>query len=327
MALDSADNDLRHSKPNVRKGAEHWMSKGGLVRDDSDDELGYDDLPWEWVFEEDTDTGNADGVNGDGGGLSRRPSRRGSKRRRRIVGARMGTFECKLGQAVLLSSPEPGKDWVGIITDFLEEEDEESEDNEVVKSANIMWFASPDEFMSTRNKRRADALPNEQYITADFNVNPLTSISGKASVMSKDVFFSKYPNGPPRKGKEAVAEYNKCIICRRGVNQVQGRYTEEFVWEDVYQEDNIFDLIDMIKNGLKAEAAKKRKKVDSDVSNLCFGQVVDADYANQYVDQKDDDVLPTTPRKKQKMASTGGTPDARRAKTLTTPSKKRYGPR
>ena len=149
----------------------------------------------------------------------------------------------------------------------MEEEDEA--EGETIKSANIMWFASPDEFMSTRNKRRADALPNEQYLTADFNVNPITSINGKATVMSKDVFFAKYPNGAPPKGKEQLSDYNKCIVCRRGVNQLQGRYTEEFVWEDVYREDRIFDLIAMIKDGLKK--AKKRKHGDDDVrsNRLC----------------------------------------------------------
>lgn len=122
--------------------------------------------------------------------------------------------------------------------------------------------------MSTKNKKRTDALPNEQYLTADFNVNPLTSIDGKATVMSKEIFFSKFPNGTPPKSKDALAEYGKSIICRRGVNQLQGRYTDEFTWEKVYRQDHIFDLIDMIKDGLKA--AKKRKQVDDDVSQtLC----------------------------------------------------------
>jgi origin recognition complex subunit 1 len=84
-------------------------------------------------------------------------------------------------------------------------------------------------------------------------------------VMSKDAFFAKYPNGEPPKDKAQLAEYNKCIVCRRGVNQVQGRYTEEFVWEEVYREDNVFELITMVKNGLKA--ARKRKAADSDVSD------------------------------------------------------------
>ena len=272
---------LQQPRHNARQRAQHWMTKGGLVRDDSDDELGEEDFPWEWIFERDPDADKAEGsgsanTNNGESTTPRRSSRRGSTRRRRIVGARMGSFECRLGQVVLLKSPEPGKDWVGIITEFLEEEDEEGEEDEKIKSANIMWFASPDEFMSTRNKRRSDALPNEQYLTADFNVNPLTSISGKAWVMSKDVFYARYPNGVPPKGKEELAEYNKCIICRRGVNQVQGRYTDEFIWENVYREDRIFDLIDMIKDGLKAEAAKKRKQVDSDVSNYSFEKLFGA---------------------------------------------------
>ncbi|KAH1496722.1 hypothetical protein LV164_001103 [Aspergillus fumigatus] len=310
MAVASVDE--HESTPSRRRSARQraqlWMTKGGLVRDDSDDELGDEDLPWHWIYDtEEEDTENKETTpatdEAETKSARRRAARPSVKRRRNIIGARMGSFECRLGQVVLLKSPEPGKDWVGIITEFLEEDDEEAEDG-VVKSANIMWFASPDEFMSTKNKRRADALPNEQYLTADFNVNPLTSINGKATVMSKDVFFAKYPNGTPPKGKEELAEFNKCIICRRGVNQLQGRYTDEFIWEDVYREDKIHDLITMVKDGLRA--AKKRKQVDDD-----------------YIDTKeDDDFAPSTPRKRQKVTS-NATPQSRRKKALTTPSHKR----
>lgn len=268
MAVAEQKSSPRSHKLNSRERAQQWTTKGGLVREDSDDELGEEDHPWDWIYDDDAESAERNESNGNGTDEKLTPRRRSaratSKRTRRIVGARMGKFECRLGQVVLLKSPEPGKDWVGIITEFVEEEDEE-EEGEIVKSANIMWFASPDEFMSTKNKRRADALPNEQYLTADFNVNSLTSINGRASVMSKDTFFAKYPNGAPPKGNDALAEYNKCIICRRGVNQVQGRYTDEFIWEDVYREDKIFDLIDMIKDGLKV--AKKRKADDSDVGS------------------------------------------------------------
>ncbi|KAL1885592.1 Origin recognition complex, subunit 1 [Paecilomyces lecythidis] len=295
---------------NVRERGHEWLTKGGVVHDDSDDELGLEDHPWEWIYEsedkQDVDQDTPDPLQDepDSKPRRRRSSRPAARKARKIVAARMGSFECKLGQIVLLKSPEAGKDWVGIISEFLEEENEDT--GEPVKSANIMWFASPDEFLSTRNKRRADALPNEQYLTADFNVNPLTSINGRATVMSKDAFYAKYPNGAPPKGKEALAEYNRCIVCRRGVNQLQGRYTEEFVWEDVYKEDSeaVFELIDMIKDGLKA--AKKRKAADAD-----------------YIDRKDNDAPPTTPRKRQKMTSLNVTPQSQRKKTITTPSNKR----
>lgn len=268
MAIDIADDSAasRSRKSEALKRAEQWMTKGGIIRDDSDDELGKEDLPWEWIFDVDIDDASESKNTPEPSRETPKASRRRSSRQpqRKIIGARMGSFECKLGEAILLKSPEPGKDWVGIITQFREEEDDE--EDEPIKSANIMWFASPDEFISTRNKRRNDALPNEQYLTTDFNVNPLTSISGKAQVMSKDAFFARYPNGTPPKSKEELAEYNKCIVCRRGVSQLQGRYTEEFLWEDVYQQDQIHDLVDLIKDGLKA--AKKRKQVDTDVSLL-----------------------------------------------------------
>ncbi|KAJ5656045.1 ATPase AAA-type core [Penicillium longicatenatum] len=300
--------DLDHSsdaepqiRTNARQRAQQWMTKGGLVREDSDDELGDEDHPWDWIYaDKEAETEEVNNTSPEKS--NRRRSSRPARKKRAIVGARMGSFECRIGQIVLLKSPEAGKDWVGIIMDFLEEDDEDGED-EKIKSASIMWFASPDEFLSTRNKRRADALPNEQYLTQDFNTNPLYSISGKATVMSKDAFFAKYPNGEPPKDKAQLAEYNKCIVCRRGVNQVQGRYTEEFVWEEVYREDNVFELITMVKDGLKA--ARKRKAADSD-----------------YVETKDENAEPATPRKKQRVASSA-TPKSQRKKPLTTPTHKR----
>ncbi|KAL4939988.1 hypothetical protein BDV06DRAFT_27966 [Aspergillus oleicola] len=300
IANENAESQSR--KRDALKRAEEWMTKGGIIRDDSDDELGDEDYPWEWIYDTELgDSGEPETAADNGRKTPRSARRRSRQPQRKILGARMGDFECKEGEIILLKSPEPGKDWVGIITEFVEEDDDE--DNEPIKSANIMWFASPDEFISTRNKRRADALPNEQYLTTDFNVNPLTSINGKAQVMSKDAFFARYPDGTRPKAKDELAEYNKCIVCRRGVSQLQGRYTEEFVWEDVYKQDQIHELVNMIKDGLKA--AKKRKQADTD-----------------YVETNDAvDEAPTTPRKRQRVAN--ATPQSKRQKAMTTPSHKR----
>jgi origin recognition complex subunit 1 len=72
----------------------------------------------------------------------------------------------------------------------------------------------------------------ELYITASFDVNPLTTINGRARVMSEATFKSKYPNGKvPRKSNE----YGKAFICRRGCNTRTCTYTDEFVWEDIYR--------------------------------------------------------------------------------------------
>lgn len=225
--------------------ARQWLTKGGIFHEDSDDELGSEDLPWEWIYEEPQPSPT-------------KPSK-GKKSGPKIIGARMGSFECRIGHIVLLKSPEAGKDWAGIIYEFLDDPDPDS--GEIVKSMNLMWFTSPDEFLSTKNKKRADALPNEQYITTDFNINPLMSINGRATVMSKDAFYKKYPDGKPPKGKAAAAEFNKCIICRRGVKQLQGRYTDEFIWEDIYteSEDGVFELVEFIREAL-SRARKRAQK-------------------------------------------------------------------
>ncbi|KAL1955114.1 hypothetical protein VTO42DRAFT_9015 [Malbranchea cinnamomea] len=285
---------LRQSSNATQELAKQWLTKGGIFHEDSDDELGSEDLPWEWIYDSnDVSDDNSHSVP--------------SSTRRRIIGARMGSFECKIGQPVLLKSPEPGKDWAGIICEFLEEapsEEVNPQQDGLVKSANIMWFASPDEFISTRKKKRLDALPNEQYITVDFNVNPLTSINGKAIVLSKDAFYAKYPNGEPPKGRSAIAEYNKSIICRRGVNQLQGRYTEEFIWEDIYREteEGVLELIQRISTGLKKP--RKRKAIDSVGGTDSSG--------------------PVTPKKQQKIASvTGPSQSGRHRRVLRTPTQKR----
>ncbi|PGH00103.1 origin recognition complex subunit 1 [Blastomyces parvus] len=314
------------SEPEKRKQnraeerAKQWLTKGGIYRDDSDDELGYEDHPWEWIYETDPSSTEDSRLNDSGDELdcvtptkrkASQHSRRKAPAKKKITGAKMGSFVCKLGETVLLKSPEPGKDWAGIICEFLEEEDDDNEDEdgsgEPIKSANIMWFASPDEFLATKNKKREDALPNEQYITMDFNVNPLTSMNGKATVLSKAAFEERYPNGTPPKGKAELAEYNKCIICRRGVNQLQGKYTEEFTWEEVFDgtEQGTFELINFIKTGLKR--SRKRKVVD-----------------DEYADVKEPGSAPTTPRKRHKTSSVAGTPQSRRRqKVLTTPTHKR----
>ncbi|CAG8930537.1 unnamed protein product [Penicillium salamii] len=279
--------------------AQQWMTKGALVRDDSDDELGSEDHPWDWIYDK-LDAIPEEGTEETPNKRSRRRTSRPARQQRKIIGARMGTFECKLGEVVLLKSPEAGKEWVGIISEFRDEEDEE-EEGETYKSAHIMWFASPDEFIGTRNKRRADALPNEQYITLDFNSNPLTSISGKAIVMSPSAFHQKYPNGPP-KNKIELAEYNKCIVCRRGVNQLQGRYTDEFRWEDEYEKGNIHALIAWLREQLKS--SRKRRAAD-----------------DEYADTKETEA-PTTPRKRQRLTASA-TPKSQRKKALTTPTHKR----
>src|SRR5436190_6928160 len=136
MALNGVRRRGHESK--IQDLARQWLTKGGIFREDSDDELGYDDYPWEWIYGTDnTDTKHNEFPNLPDDGVDDQTT---TKRRKtaplttqdglqsKIIGARMGSFECLLGQTVLLKSPDPGKDWAGIICQFLEEDDEDGED-------------------------------------------------------------------------------------------------------------------------------------------------------------------------------------------------------
>ena len=286
-----------------------WLTKGGFAREDSDDELGYDDLPWEWVFSNDTTKAQEDEQD-----VEKTPSRKrkssamsSSSREVVIVGAKMGTFSVKIGDTVLLKSPEQGKDWAGIICAFSDVDDNDEEE----MCAHIQWFCSPEELSGGKNfKPRSDVLPNESYITADFNMNPLTAINGKAEVMSKEAFYKTYPGGKLPKGRGAAARYSKSIICRRGVKQRTLNFTEEFVWEEKYRgPENLLALIDWINEQTKGK--RKRDEVNEDT-------------AYTYTKDAQDDGIPTTPRKKRKMTSTAATPrSSSKSSKFTTPTHKR----
>ncbi|RMZ86700.1 hypothetical protein DV736_g6072, partial [Chaetothyriales sp. CBS 134916] len=236
-------------------GRKQWLTKGGLQREDSDDELGYDDLPWEWIY--------ADKSVQDQNGAQTTPRKRQkagtgleSSRNRQIVGAKMGSFSVKIGDTVLLKSPEQGKDWVALVCAFSEVD----EDGEAEMCAHVQWFCSPDElaFSKRPNKKKPEALPNESYLTADFNLNPLTAINGKAIVLSKDAFFKKYPEGKEPKSKAARKQYGKTILCRQAVKQRNLIFTEEFVWDEIYRgPEDMLDLVDWIKEQTKRIMVKR----------------------------------------------------------------------
>jgi hypothetical protein len=115
--------------------ARKYLSGGAITREDSDDELGFDDLPWEWIYE--------DGENSLAGSKKRK---RASQAGPEIVGARMGNFMCMVGDTVFLKSDD-NQAWVGIITELGD--DEETGE----KSANFMWFSTPSEIRNKAKKR------------------------------------------------------------------------------------------------------------------------------------------------------------------------------
>lgn len=111
--------------------ARQYLSGGGVTREDSDDELGLDDHPWQWIYSND---------------------RQSMNRESRIVGARMGNFQCMIGDCVLLKAEGTGGAWIGLICGF-QDDDEEDE-----KAANFMWFSTEREIRN-KQKKRTDSLP------------------------------------------------------------------------------------------------------------------------------------------------------------------------
>ena len=100
-----------------------------ISREDSDDELGSEDLSWEWIYESDSQRKND-----------------------HIVGAKFGTFECMLGDCVLLKAEGHKRAWVAIICEFFPSEALDDD-----KKANFMWFSSEKEIRN-RDRKRSDTL-------------------------------------------------------------------------------------------------------------------------------------------------------------------------
>ena len=153
----------------------------------------------------------------------------------------------------------------------------------------------------------------EVYITPSWDVNPLASINGRASIVSAETFKSKYPSGKvPRSSKD----YGKIFICRRGCNTRTATYTDEFEWDNIYESaDDILPLIERVESQTKA--TRKRKRIE----------VVNDDPADEWdpSNEPDEPDEPKTPSKKRKFsqASTPTSKTKRTPQKFITPTHKR----
>ncbi|KAL8831745.1 MAG: hypothetical protein Q9191_000673 [Dirinaria sp. TL-2023a] len=230
--------------------AKQYLSGGGVAREDSDDELGLEDHPWQWIYSSDQER---------------------KKGQPEIIGARMGSFQCAIGDCVLLKA-EGGTNeaWIGLICEFQDDEEQDQ------KAANFMWFSTEREIRN-KQKKRTDSLPvwnrghNEVYITPSWDINPLTSINGKATIMSPAVFNNVYPSGKiPRSSRN----YGKVFICRRGCNTRTATYTDEFVWESIFQGPQDVDaLIERARSQTKATRKRKREENPREDAAFDVGEV------------------------------------------------------
>lgn len=134
-----APQDLINPIAETIHGSRRRRQLPGVSREDSDDELGDDDLPWEWIYNvevpERTDDEPQDA----------RKRRKVSGRE--IIGARLGNFDCHVGDCVLLKADGSNEAWVALICEFIED------DGEGDKAANFMWFSTQKEIRNKEKKR------------------------------------------------------------------------------------------------------------------------------------------------------------------------------
>ena len=147
----------RQKRREKAERARKILAGATLRRDDSDDELGEDDHPWEWIYEngkggdDDDDDGEDGGEDEEKEAVTPSRKRRRNGSRMKIVGAMMGDFKCKIGDTMLLRAEGSNASWVGIIWHFGEDEEGE-------KSANFLWFSNEKE-IHNKQKKRSDFLP------------------------------------------------------------------------------------------------------------------------------------------------------------------------
>ena len=289
-----------------------------------DDVSQVDDQPeWEWIYASDEDFPDQYAVPHLADDT---PSRQSSRKRKRtsnaqassnterIIGARLGSFTVRLGDAVTLRA-DRSDTWVAIITVFIDSSttnsDDESEDGaaEGEKLARFMWLSSPKD-IHNKSKRLQDAMPNERYITSSSDQNPLEAISGRAVIMSPIRFADRYPTGKvPRNDPD----HGHIFVCRRGVTLRTATYTEEFIWEDLYTG---IAAVPLLESKIEAETKATRKQTASHIHDLA-DFVVPNDAEERDFDDKP--AAPRTPRKKRKLADIDGTPTKRTPQKPRTP--------
>jgi origin recognition complex subunit 1 len=144
--------------------ARRYLTGGGVAREDSDDELGLEDIPWQWIYatqenpahddlgNDDDDTGSTGNLDSNDESSSSSSRKRNIRRRKQahsskqIIGARMGSFECQIGDSVLLKAEGNNEAWVGLICDFVDDENDGM-------AAHFMWFSTEKEIRNKEKKR------------------------------------------------------------------------------------------------------------------------------------------------------------------------------
>lgn len=119
--------------------ARRLLSGAAPYEENFEDELALDNPSWTWIY---TQQSSVESNN--------------QQLKARIIGARRGRFQCKLGDALLLKASHDVS-WVALLCGFSTNEKKAADGGDETL-AHFMWLSAPDEIRN-RNKRRTDALP------------------------------------------------------------------------------------------------------------------------------------------------------------------------
>lgn len=185
----------------------------GIIREDSDDELGTEDLPWEFIYQSDI----VEPAQPEDGASRKRKRSAGQNK---IVGARSGDFECRLGDTVLLKAEGSNEAWVGLICEFAYDNGE--------MSAYFMWFSSEQEIRN-KQKKRTDYLPVSNPPSGGQECAGLTRLMTTERVIHHAVLGLQSPR---------IHQRNSTCHVRTGIqeeiSQRQGATKRKRVWEGVH---------------------------------------------------------------------------------------------
>lgn len=126
-------------------------------------------------------------------------------------------------------------------------------------------------------------------MTAEFDDNSLNTILSKANIVSAQTLKAKYPSGKIPRNSE---DNGKTFVCRRGVTARTASYTDEFIWEDVFQ--GVHDL-DSLRERIKTETQLTRvqKSTTTHRPNDMDDFII--------VDDEDKENGPRTPKKRRRL--------------------------
>lgn len=120
------------------------------------------DVTWEWIYSSEASPRDDESDDSDGGRKRRKVDTTN------IIGARLGSFECKIGDCVLLKADGSSDSWVAMICEFVQ--DDEESDGEM--AANFMWFSSEKEIRSKDKKRNDFYWVRNGFLSSSRMTNP-----------------------------------------------------------------------------------------------------------------------------------------------------------